>query len=446
MFAEKGLRLCDPRTIYFVRHLLTFALFAGAVFVFYRLLRRRLPRTWLPLAGTLFLILSPRIYADAFYNSKDLAFLSLFVFGLASLDAFRRRPSWRTALVHALTCAACIDVRMPGLVLPEITLLLAFADWYLARREGRPYWPGRRNLALYGGFLAVFVLLLWPVLWLNPPYHFYKAFMQMRRFGWDQSVLYLGELVAAKHLPWHYIPVWILLSTPPLYTLLFGAGAVPLLAAGLRRPLRTAARSPLDTAMALAFFLPLGSVIVLRSTLYDGWRHLYFVYPPFVYLATLGLARAVGLARRVRPWFRPAPWLVAGATALGVGGTVLTMVRLHPYENLYFNRLAGRTLADVKNRFETDYWGLSVRAGLEYIAAHDAAPDIWVTPSHGPFVDNRLLLPAADRARLHFTDDKGRAHYLMSFVRSHREECPPDGEAFAVEREGAKILVVYKLR
>ena len=40
----------------------------------------------------------------------------------------------------------------------------------------------------------------------------------------------------------------------------------------------------------LAFFLgPLLAAIIFESTLYNGWRHLYFIYPSFLMMSMLGL-------------------------------------------------------------------------------------------------------------------------------------------------------------
>ena len=35
--------------------------------------------------------------------------------------------------------------------------------------------------------------------------------------------------------------------------------------------------------------LPVQAVVLLDSTVYNGWRHLYFLYAPFCLLATEGL-------------------------------------------------------------------------------------------------------------------------------------------------------------
>ena len=79
LIAEKPFDFKDPRDIFFFRHLATFFLFWIASIFFYFLCKDHFKDWKMGLAGSLFLILSPRIFAHSFFNSKDLAFLSLFI-------------------------------------------------------------------------------------------------------------------------------------------------------------------------------------------------------------------------------------------------------------------------------------------------------------------------------------------------------------------------------
>ena len=49
---------------------------------------------------------------------------------------------------------------------------------------------------------------------------------------------------------------------------------------------------------------------------------------------------------------------------------LLNMIELHPYEYVYFN-LAFGGLKNAHNRYETDYWGLSMREAMEWINEND---------------------------------------------------------------------------
>ena len=46
------------------------------------------------------------------------------------------------------------------------------------------------------------------------------------------------------------------------------------------------------------------------------------------------------------------------------------IVTLHPYEYIYLNRLGAGGQTEASTRFETDYWGLSYKEGLDWLAAN----------------------------------------------------------------------------
>ena len=82
VIAEKIIKPTDFRQTYFLRHLLTFIVFAVSILFFYKLCIKYFKDEWLALTAVAFLVLSPRIFADAFYNSKDLALLSFTIISI----------------------------------------------------------------------------------------------------------------------------------------------------------------------------------------------------------------------------------------------------------------------------------------------------------------------------------------------------------------------------
>ena len=59
----------------------------------------------------------------------------------------------------------------------------------------------------------------------TPGTDFFHAFGVMNRFPITYNILYLGKFIKSTAVPWHYIPVWILITTPMLFTLFFLIGA-----------------------------------------------------------------------------------------------------------------------------------------------------------------------------------------------------------------------------
>ena len=439
--AEQLLRLHDERTVYLFRHTCTFLLCWVGLLAFYRLVAGRFGSWRVGLLGVLLLVLSPRLFADFFYNTKDAAFLALFTIALATTVSFVRRPTGRTAAWHALACALAINVRIMGVLLPAATLGLVALQ--ASRRAYRGRVAGAAS-ALYLGLLGALVVALWPYLWEAPLSHFLNAFRNMSHYRWTGSVLYQGQVVRATRLPWHYAPVWIGLTTPLPYLLLFGVGSALILRRAARRGWRLFAgdeewQDLLFLGLAVA---PLAAVIGLRSELYNGWRQLYFLYPPLLLVALRGLvalSRWRPLAQAGRRYWQPAFSLFMAAVLLHIA---VQMVCLHPLENVYFNALAP---AHPEQFYEVDYWGLSYRQGLEWLLRHDARPHLRVySPEQHPLTLNLLLLPPASRARLEVVDSLALANYVVSWPAARPASLPtPQHTVWAAD---VRVLDVFRLR
>ncbi|RYU78676.1 hypothetical protein [Hymenobacter persicinus] len=445
LLLERAVGAHDSRDVYFLRHLVTFFTFLAGLYFFYRLATARF-RSWtLGLLGAALLIGSPRFFAEAFYNYKDLVFLAFFSTGIYTLTRLLRRPTWRTALLHAAATGAAIDVRTMGVLLVGLTLGFVGLE-LLYRPTLRSRFATAAALCLPA--TAAVVVLGWPYLWENPVGHFLEAFQSFRQYRSDMLVQYLGEQVSVRELPWHYVPVWLLITTPLAYSLFFVTGAATLAHHALQRPrawLRTRTGRQ-DLLFAAWFFGPLLAVIGLHSVIYDGWRHLYFIYPAFVLLALRGISRTGYWARRGESGIGRLAALGALLALAGNGAyTTFRMVREHPYQNMYFSGLSGTA---AERLFERDYWGLSGREGLEWILAHDASPRVKVGTDArtGLMLHNAsLMLLPAERARVVLTS-ADQATYLLTVYRWHPQPYPATRgrEVHQIRVEGIKILSVFR--
>ena len=435
----------NARAAYLMRHLAIFLLFYTGVWFFYLLCKRRFGSWKIGLLGCLFLVTSPRIFAHSFYNSKDIAFLSLFIISTYTLLRYLDKKTLQRATIHALACALLIDVRIMGLIVPVLTLVFAASDLRVkgVTQKGRQ----AGSLLLYAVLLPPLVVLFWPTLWPDPLGNFIQAIKQMKSFPWEAPVLYLGNYVKAAELPWHYIPVWLVITTPVLYTLCFFVGCFVEIRsmlegwAGFYRARRE------DLIYLLWFFLPLAVVIGGGMVLYDSWRHMFFIYPAFLVLSLVGLVSMYAYVRQAVKGrvFKLASALFVFAVIINLVPASVIMVRYHPHENVFFNWLAGKDMDEIKQRFELDYWGLSCRKGLEYILANDPAEEIRILVATPPGVKNAVLIPPEDRKRFVFVENQNEADYYMSDYRWHRGEYDLENEFYSIKIGGAKILVVYKM-
>ncbi|MFD1467496.1 glycosyltransferase family 39 protein [Hymenobacter caeli] len=440
---EQALGLTSWRDIFQLRHLCTFLVCLAGVGAVYRLARRRFSDWRLGLLAALLLVLSPRLFADSFYNDKDAVFMGLFAVATNTAVAFVARPTWRRMGWHALACALTIDVRIMGVVLPLATLAL------LGLQAGRGAYRGQRvaaPAAAYLPLLAGLVVALWPYLWAAPWVNFAQAFANMAKFRWNSDVLYAGRLIPAVALPWHYAPVWIAITTPVLYLVGWAVGAAAILRRlGYRRWQLYAGDEWQDLLFLGLTVAPVAAVVLLHSVIYDGWRQLYFVYPSLLLVALRGLV-AVARWRPAAPrWQRAWQPLCYGVLGASLLTTAVQMVTMHPLQNTYFNLLPGRHLEE---RYELDYWVLSYRQGLEWIARHDDRAHVKVAAQMPTVLEsNRRMLSDYDQDRLEVVTDGQQADYYLTTYRWHPypyTEYPQ--EVAALRAGGQRVLSIFRVR
>jgi hypothetical protein len=123
-----------------------------------------------------------------------------------------------------------------------------------------------------------------------------------------------------------------------------------------------------------AAFAPILLAIVTRPALYNGLRHFLFVVPPMAVLGGLGADWLFLKAQSARRSLRIAATVLLAA---GIVSPAIEIARLHPYEYVHFNHLAGG-VEGARGRFMVDYWGLSFKQAahdLRVILADKSPPD-----------------------------------------------------------------------
>lgn len=447
---EEKLGIKTPQEVFYLRHFLTFLFFFVASIFFYKLASKRFG-AWLGLLAVTILILTPRIFADSFYNSKDIGLLSAMIISIFTLFHFLEKPNLKRALIHGVACAFVVDIRLPGLIIVPITLGAFALDTLLLSQKSA--WLTRlKTLSIYLVSFLFFTVLFWPYLWSSPIGHFGQAFSNFSRFlRFDDTVLYFGNYFRASVIPWHYPLVWIAISTPLIYIAFFLAGIVFTALKFFKNISGFYKSSRYDLVFLAWFFAPLFMVIAFNSSLYDGWRQLYFIYPALILIAIVGFEGMLNLVKHQK-----AKFLFLGILAISVVNLVSVlnfMIFYHPYQNLYFNRLVGG-MENAKQNFELDYWGLTFREGLEYIAKHDSSPQIPVFFAHGN-KSNIDILKEEDRKRFIALSEPKGAKYILSNYRWLKDldnyrwkpedaEFKPE-EFYSVIVDGTKVMTVFKL-
>ena len=369
-------------------------------------------------------------------------FLALFALGVYTLVRLLEQPTLARAAVHGLASAAAVDIRILGVLLLAMTVGMVALEILFGRPERGVRLQLARAMPVYLLVAVAGIIALWPYLWEAPLANFLTALDNMSKFRWNGEVLYLGQRVSTLALPWHYAPVWILVTTPLAYTAAFVLGVLGIAYALVRHNLaylRTF-EGRLDILFAGWFGLPIIMVIVLHSVIYDGWRHLYFVYPGLLLLAGRGAYALWQVGQQVR-WLRPLALVATAIAGLEMAYTVGQMALAHPQEQVYFSCISG---PDAERLFERDYWGLSYREGLEWILQHDPAPQLNVTCQNAGLLENNLAIMKPEERTRFRVGGEGKEQYFLGAYRTHPEPYPTElgPEIYAVNAYGMKMLTV----
>ena len=409
---ERALHVNNTRDQYLLRHTLTYFIYWLGLISFFILLVRSLKSYTYGFVGLLMLFLSPRIFADSFYNNKDLVLMSLGMMCSLSMFKFLKLTTFKSCLVHALLTALTVDTRIVGLIFAVTTVILFFC--FKASNCRLRYII--RFITIYLLFLCLFIYIFWPWLWDDPVHNIVTAFKNMANFRWPNYNFYFGEYISAQSLPWHYSIVWIGITTPPIYLLFAICGyffaAKDILAYREATPI-----SDPKLGCSSALLITTGTlipIIVLNSTLYDGWRQLYFIYPSIIYLASFGVQKLLKAMRNKQLLL--ALNLVRGLILIQLMSVMLWMYWHKPFQNVYFNGLAPSNWSEY---FEGDYWGVTNLKLLQFIAANDTRDTVRIAEVGATSIAQSLsMLPFNTKApKFIFVTEVDKADYLISNFR-----------------------------
>ena len=454
LLAERALGLQDPRHIYLTRHLVTHLFFIAGGFACGALVYRTLGSGWVALLAMLMFLLHPRLYAHSFFNSKDVPFAAMLAIALYLTHRAFRKDTSGAFLMCGIVVGLAIDLRPFALTLPPLLLAMRALDFWQAGGGER-----KRILLTSAAFLAAALAtayIVHPYYWENP-LRFIESVREVsqHRHPTNAVDLFMGETYFAGAMPWNYIPVWFAITAPPLTLLLGAIGCATVCWQGISRPL--AALRDRETRFRILLLgclvMPVVAVIALQSNIYNGWRHMYFLWTPFCLLAAVGL-HSIANSNAGKDGWKIVVWLpgwVRGGAArwglaYGVAGfgaitTLTAMIALHPYEYVYFNALTDTKTPDaLSKRYDMDYWLLAHRQSLEYLLARYPDEVLRVYPGSR----SRRILPQSARKRIALTPPHEADFYINRSINRGNQ---PDEPAFhSIRAYGSAVAFILDAR
>ncbi|MEM9885781.1 MAG: phospholipid carrier-dependent glycosyltransferase [Bacteroidota bacterium] len=311
-----------------------------------------------------FIFLSPRFLGHSLMNPKDIPFAAGYIMAIYFMLPFVQqlpKPNWKILLGLILGVAIAFGVRAGGVLLVAYMVLffgLAFLLKYglAGLGQAKAILPSLAySLAAAIGGL-VLGMLFWPYGLLDPIAHTQEAIGGFSKFAYGIRMLFDAEMIMGTEAPPEYLPTWML-KTVPLFSLL----GLVLFAVFSKNIFNR--HTPFFLFIALfTFFFPVLYVIARGSTLYDGWRHLIFAYPPLVVVAAIAWNNILHQFEQQKAVFYGALALMT----ISVLESAAFIVRNPQFPYVYFNPIAGG-IQGAFGEYETDYWGVSVKQGLDWM-------------------------------------------------------------------------------
>jgi len=194
LWLEKILPFTEVRSQYFLRNFLIFLIsFFGSIF-FFLIVKKRFNSWQIGLIGVLLLIATPRIFAESFYNSKDVVFMYSFVISTFFGLSFLIDPKKSNSFYFAFFSAFCMGVKILGIIVPILFL------YFLWIRYLRNDYKKNIKFSIFIFFLTLtfFLILFWPSLWENPVKGILYALDSFKSYDHGIYNFYLGQYVYPK--------------------------------------------------------------------------------------------------------------------------------------------------------------------------------------------------------------------------------------------------------
>ena len=442
LIIEKITGITSNRDIYMTRHIVSHLFFLLGAFYFYKLIFVIYQNKILATLGFLMLVLHPTIYGHSFFNSKDVPFLSMLIICFYQFVIAFKHKKYMSFIWLALFTSFLINIRIMGILFMSFTLFFLALDLLIYIKEKKELKKHLLFIVLYFIASIIFVVIAYPLLWHNPVQNITWVIKNLSQYPWALTNLFKGEFIPATTIGWDYIPTWFCINTPIIYLILGFAGII-LFVFNALKTLKKFDLKNLDKTnllFLLSFFAPVIVVIVLKSVLYDTWRHLFYIYPAFILLAIYFLNYCFSIKFNK---------IAIAITGLSLASVSYFIIANFPFHHVYFNQFVSLHGDDfIRKNYEMDYWGVSYNKALESVLEVDPSDTIRISSDNPIIIPNADMLLDEQKKRILFVDSVHKSDYLIVSYRWHPQDYTADNlkEVKSIYVLGSKINTILRVK
>lgn len=415
------------------RHLGVFLFFVLSLVCFYILISLINGHPVYGLMGAVFLAVYPRFFAESFYNSKDMVFVSAAIFVLLAFWHTKTR-SFASFIILVVVTGFSIAVRAQGLLLFAVICSVFFFDTStrFVYRMGR--------VAVYSIGTFVSVIVMFPLFW-NDFIQNCIGFWRISANSLGVATYYFGQFYTSPVIPWHYHFVWVGI-TGMLSVLFAGAMGVAVFIKEIVKGRRlSVGGNAVYTAMLLIVAGTFAISIFFHPRSYDGWRHVYYLYPCIVGFAIYAFRKC--LERTKKHAINIPLYILGFCFSVDLIFGVSFLIKNHPNQYVYFNPLAGG-YPHARDYFDFDYWGISQKRLLDYLMNLRMKENTTIYFQQVLPYTERVMIPQLTRRGMHAVSDAEGADIYVIINRDFKEvPLAYFRKIYAVSVGGADLSAVY---
>lgn len=328
---EGIMRLLIPQKKYENFHLFNL-IFASLIIIgSYILFFKEYKDKFLALIPPVLIILTPRFFGDMPANPKDMPFAVMYFLSISVLYIFNKQnKSFFKLMLLGLLFGIAQSMRIIGYTLYILYLLDLFFKFKKITTKDI------KDLLIVTLVSHLTMFITWPYLHLGISKLFDVFYLSKNFDQWDNKILYLGNFLTKDQRPWHYLFLWLLISSP-IYILTMHSIS-----------LLWIKKDNLLKIFISAIYLNLLAYLVLNPVIYNGIRHFLYLLPLISATAAIMVIKTIHFK------------LSKLAFIIYLIFIVYQLFQLHPFEYIYFNPISRRVF-NIENTFETDYWGATYK-------------------------------------------------------------------------------------
>jgi len=361
-------RIFNIENEFLTRHF-TGAFFFWLLLFFAGLLAKELGGSyWISVIVITGLLLTPRLFGQAFGNLKDIPFATGYIASILFIIRFLKQlpqPRWSTVIFLGLGIAFTNSVRIGGLILfaylaaGMLTLLMVkpfLLKYIVSTKSSFVRLSGQvLTLVVIGYFLG---LLFWPYALQNVFRNPLESLMVMEHYKISIKQIFDGQVIWSTALPWNYLPRWFWISTPEFVFLGF-IYFIAFLTYKFTKPVSEQLFFELFALFTMVF--PVVYVIIIGSNLYSGIRQMLFVVPVLLVLSSVGAFQLLQSTQVKKIKFAG-----IGLFFILMALPLIHQARTFPVDYVYFNAVSGGNKSAWSN-YEYDYYFHGMKEATDYL-------------------------------------------------------------------------------